>query len=479
MLTEEELEELLHQSVPVSPQQVSDFDHYRKKKRDTLTLIHSPITTIHKFIEGFFVLIYKTLQFCLFHPYFIYLLLPLIGLWFGLRQFPGPHMIYLNQMEFVIEYVSWWVGLGVLSSIGLGSGLQSGVLFLFPHILKVSFAAQSCQTLDFESMTDIWFRSPENLFQCPEPLPPNATPVTFFGIWQKIILVCFLQSTGTAIGEIPPYWMTRVARLAALESGSNEDEIPEELETNSNYDIVNKGKEFMIQFLKDYGFYGVLLMASYPNIAFDLCGICCGHFNMPFWTFFIATFLGKAIIRNSYQSFIYVTICSEEYIALCISYIKIIFPESLQIDSYVSQLLDEARKGFHRNLKSSQAATASIAASTIEHTLDTSTSSSSLSASFLFWWHNIMFVLLSGFFLSCISQFAQHYQMTIDQHESNILRKRLPTAILKKISSPNTGKLKLPAPTPMKSKQRRREIPTTPMEAMPMTMELNQTTLEK
>ena len=57
------------------------------------------------------------------------------------------------------------------------------------------------------------------------------------------------------------------------------------------------------------GFYGVLFMASYPNIAFDLCGICCGHFLMPFWTFFLATFIGKAVIRNSYQSILYVVLC--------------------------------------------------------------------------------------------------------------------------------------------------------------------------
>ena len=30
---------------------------------------------------------------------------------------------------------------------------------------------------------------------------------------------------------------------------------------------------------------------------------------MPFWTFFCATFLGKAVIRNTYQSVIYVTLC--------------------------------------------------------------------------------------------------------------------------------------------------------------------------
>jgi hypothetical protein len=36
-------------------------------------------------------------------------------------------------------YVVWWVGLGVLSSIGLGTGMHSGLLFLFPHMLKVGW----------------------------------------------------------------------------------------------------------------------------------------------------------------------------------------------------------------------------------------------------------------------------------------------------------------------------------------------------
>ncbi len=57
----------------------------------------------------------------------------------------------------------------------------------------------------------------------------------------------------------------------------------------------------MIGFLKHYGFVGVFLMAAWPNAAFDLCGICCGHFLMPFWTFFGATFLGKAVVKVNMQ----------------------------------------------------------------------------------------------------------------------------------------------------------------------------------
>ena len=108
-----------------------------------------------------------------------------------------------------------WIGLGIMSSIGLGSGLQSGVLFLFPHIIKTCLAAQTCKTIDFVSTSNMWFRSPKNLFKCPE-LTYESTPVTFYGLWHKVFFVCFLQAAGTAIGEIPPFYMTRAARLAAI-----------------------------------------------------------------------------------------------------------------------------------------------------------------------------------------------------------------------------------------------------------------------
>ncbi len=43
----------------------------------------------------------------------------------------------LSEAEDWAQFVVWWVGLGVLSSIGLGTGMHSGLLFLFPHMLKV------------------------------------------------------------------------------------------------------------------------------------------------------------------------------------------------------------------------------------------------------------------------------------------------------------------------------------------------------
>lgn len=320
------LENLLLLDGNVTPQEISDFDHMRRLKRESLYLSKKPFETITKFCEGFFFLLFQCVHILFRHAWMIFSLFLFIAITLLLYNIPGPWQNFIERAFFVISYLVWWIGLGILSSIGLGSGLQSGVLFLFPHILRVSLAADTCQTLDFESASDIWFNKSEELFRCPE-LLLTSTPVTFWGIWRKIILVCFLQSAGTAIGEIPPYWMTKSAREASLLSQHPvEDEIPEELEANSSYAIVNKGKIFMVWLLQEYGFYGVLFMASYPNIAFDLCGICCGHFLMPFWRFFLATLigkkiymrifkfdlfiiLGKAIIRNAYQSILYVMFC--------------------------------------------------------------------------------------------------------------------------------------------------------------------------
>ncbi|BAH93995.1 Os07g0571500, partial [Oryza sativa Japonica Group] len=40
-----------------------------------------------------------------------------------------------------------------------------------------------------------------------------------------------------------------------------------------------------------------------PNPLFDLAGILCGQFNIPFWKFFLATLIGKAVIK------VYIQVC--------------------------------------------------------------------------------------------------------------------------------------------------------------------------
>jgi len=42
-------------------------------------------------------------------------------------------------------------------------------------------------------------------------------------------------------------------------------------------------------------------MIQIPNPLFDLAGITCGHFLVPFGTFFGATLIGKAVIKMHIQ----------------------------------------------------------------------------------------------------------------------------------------------------------------------------------
>jgi hypothetical protein len=308
---------LLEDGGAVSHQQLVAFEHSRRERRESLTLYDRPVDTLRIFSKGCWSALIAAVKYIFLHSISLYVIIPSIMLRLLLKQFPGPHNFIAEYIDFVVLYVIWWVGLGILSSIGLGTGLQSGVLFLYPHVIKICFAAHACQNLDFESETDMWFQTTNALFRC-TPTDSDSTPVTMFGLWRKIILACFLQSAGTAIGEIPPYWMTRVSRIAAIEAGAasaaalmNPNVVPEEVVEahHTQWNFVEKIKVWMVKYLRTHGFYGVLLMASFPNILFDVCGICCGYFLMPFWTFFSATFLGKAVIRNSYQAVIYVFLC--------------------------------------------------------------------------------------------------------------------------------------------------------------------------
>lgn len=65
---------------------------------------------------------------------------------------------------------------------------------------------------------------------------------------------------------------------------------------------MERAKLVVYESIQAYGFWAVLAAASIPNPLFDLAGLTCGHFGIPFGTFFAATFLGKAVIKVAIQS---------------------------------------------------------------------------------------------------------------------------------------------------------------------------------
>ncbi|ETI34742.1 hypothetical protein F441_18664 [Phytophthora nicotianae CJ01A1] len=323
-----------------------------------------------------------------------FVLLPLLVLWLVASSRDGPHRQLLDEFNETVKFVVWWVGLGVLSSVGLGTGMHSGILFLFPHIFLVVQGAEECKSLDFDSRHHMWFHP----FEANCNNVPEVSTVTFSAIFWKVFLPCMLWGAGTAAGEIPPYALSRAAKLA----GQRNEEFEEIAESKSQYNLMNSMKDWMIRFLEKHGFWGVLLMSAWPNMAFDLCGICCGHFLMPFWTFFGATLIGKALIKVNMQAAFFITIFTDAHLKRVEAFIGRVTPEEWGLGSRVSEFLFECREKFH----SAQSKAAA------EHAGTAAASSSSLVSQLGSW---IMVAFIAYFAISCIEQFAQQHAAEEDE----------------------------------------------------------------
>ena len=55
---------------------------------------------------------------------------------------------------------------------------------------------------------------------------------------------------------------------------------------------------------------------------FDLAGITCGHFGIPFWTFFGATLIGKAIFKVHIQAITVILAFSEHHFEKILTFIE-------------------------------------------------------------------------------------------------------------------------------------------------------------
>jgi hypothetical protein len=107
-----------------------------------------------------------------------------------------------------LKFAFWWIGLGVASSIGLGTGLHTFVLYLGPHIAKVALAASACNYIP-EHLPSRW--NFEYFKKCPE---YQGTPtITFSHVYGAVILEAFLWGAGTALGELPPYFVARAGKV--------------------------------------------------------------------------------------------------------------------------------------------------------------------------------------------------------------------------------------------------------------------------
>jgi hypothetical protein len=133
----------------------------------------------------------------------------------------GPHEKHVQELLWYIRFGLWWVILGVASSIGLGSGLHTFVLYLGPHIALFTIKAVHCGRTDLKSapydtillkMRPSWLEK-----DCLEFGPPMyQETIPFSKILHEVHLEAVLWGIGTALGELPPYFLSRAGCVLLL-----------------------------------------------------------------------------------------------------------------------------------------------------------------------------------------------------------------------------------------------------------------------
>ncbi|XP_043659077.1 vacuole membrane protein 1 [Drosophila teissieri] len=279
-----------------------------RSERSQLVLWRRPLqTTKYCGLELFTLL--RTWSTRLLQQRLLLALLIVLGIVFSVvYKIDGPHQLAIEFVRRNTWFFVYWLGLGVLSSVGLGTGLHTFLLYLGPHIASVTLAAYECNSLRFPQPP-----YPDDII-CPEEPYDKRVP-NIWSIMSKVRMEAFLWGAGTALGELPPYFMAKAARLSGYDP-EDAEELAEFEALNAkrhqkNLSLMDKGKLFMERVVERVGFFGILACASIPNPLFDLAGITCGHFLVPFWTFFGATLIGKAVIKMHIQK-IFVIIAFNE-----------------------------------------------------------------------------------------------------------------------------------------------------------------------
>jgi len=324
-----------------------------KEEREQILLWKQPLTTINYSTRELLITLFEWGKRLLEQKTTLLVISILLGLGVFLYQVDGPHKEHLQAAENYILWCLWWVGLGVLSSVGLGTGLHTFILYLGPHIAAVTMAAYECGSTDFPSPP-----YPDSIV-CPEQSPETRAVISIWAIMAKVRIEAFCWGAGTALGELPPYFMARAHRLSGYDSDEEEDEFDELQEIkNQNQEEMSwfdRAKLGVERLVEKVGFFGILACASIPNPLFDLAGITCGHFLVPFWTFFGATLIGKAVIKMHIQKVFIILAFNETLIETVVSTLVKIPGIGSKLEGPFKELLAKQKAKLHRKAGASEA----------------------------------------------------------------------------------------------------------------------------
>ncbi|XP_066335936.1 vacuole membrane protein KMS1-like isoform X2 [Miscanthus floridulus] len=378
-----------------------------KMDLENLTLTKQPLRTLRLFLLAVLQYLKRLAKYILSKGSLFFLLIVLVvapGILLTISD--GVHKKeFLNYAKFVL----WWVSLGVASSIGLGSGLHTFVLYLGPHIALFTIKAVQCGRIDLKmapydtiqlKVGPSWLDKKCSEFGPPVyPASAHSVRIPVFDLLPQIQLEAVLWGIGTALGELPPYFISRAARLSGNKSKAvKELDVATSKEDGTVASSLNRTKRWLLSHSQHLNFFSILILASVPNPLFDLAGIMCGQFGVPFWEFFFATLIGKAIIKTHIQTLFIVSLCNNQLLYLMEKELIWIFGHIPGLSATLPSVIAKLNTAKDKYLSPPTPVSPS---SQMEE--------KQWNFSFTLVWNSIVWLVLLNFFIKIITSTAQDY----------------------------------------------------------------------
>ncbi|KAF9673924.1 hypothetical protein SADUNF_Sadunf10G0074400 [Salix dunnii] len=378
-----------------------------QQELENLTLTGQPLKTLKFFVLAMVQYCKRSVFYLLAKGGWLMLLSTVVAaVGIVLVTIDGPHEKHVEELSNYLQFGLWWIALGVASSIGLGSGLHTFVLYLGPHIALFTIKAMQCGRVDLKSAPydtiqlkrgPSWLGKDCHEFGDPVFQFSHGLRVPLSSILFQVQIEAILWGVGTALGELPPYFISRAARISGSKLDAME-ELDASLDENSGIIATRLTaiKHWLLTHSQHLNFFMILVLASVPNPLFDLAGIMCGQFGVPFWKFFAATLIGKAIVKTHIQTIFIISVCNNQLLNWIEN--ELIWVLSL-IPGFAPALPDLTAK-LHA-MKEKYMAPAPLASSDLKV--------KKWDFSFAGMWNTVVWLMLLNFFLKIVNSTAQSF----------------------------------------------------------------------
>ncbi|KAK9007157.1 hypothetical protein V6N11_050989 [Hibiscus sabdariffa] len=373
---------------------IEDLRKRHRHELENLTLTAQPLKTLWLFILAIFEYFKQSVFYLFAKGGWLMLLNTLIAaLGILLVTVEGPHEKHIEEVSQYVQFGLWWIVLGVASSIGLGCLKSSFKTMADISDVKWIWSTHFCSLLGSPS----WLDKPCSEFGTPLFSSSHGSRVPISSILPQVQMEAILWGLGTAIGELPPYFISRAASLSGSKFNAMEELDASSSENNGVIATrLNQIKRWLLSHSQHMNFFTILVLASVPNPLFDLAGIMCGQFGIPFWKFFLATLIGKAIIKTHIQTVFIISVCNNQLLDWIENeLIRVLSSLVPGFDSYLPTLTAKLHA-----VKEKYLAAPHQAPSTIKGKWD---------FSFSLIWNTIVWLMLMNFFVKIVNATAQNH----------------------------------------------------------------------